>query len=508
MRPNLGLLVATCAATAALACSSPTGIIVEVTWDPARVPASADQLHIYVGTANAVRDAVAPWLVNDGGTVVPLAGLTPPYRYLLSPSGSLDAIGALRVGAAITQPAGPTVRDVAIGVGDGGVVRFAAEEVRVVPVDIVFGGGSVSGVDGQCVQFGPGDVIGAPGDADCDGVLDADDCGELDPRDTAQRSDPDGDGAACGDCLEGTDLVNIGGRLIAPASVNPSQDEQRFRQQNQIPPTVTCLHIDFNCSGTCDGGGDLDGSASNACGQTAPTDHGVGCEAAPSDCDEADPGDTLVPGDPERCDGQDSTCDGRPSPNLPCDASDGSPNPCLVGVTMCDDRLGSFGACTAIGGRLLLGSEACQALRSVDQCAFDDDPLACSGAPIHQCEVAVPGASPCVIDEQLDLPGLPIPDPGDSCEWRVVGGVLQADWDVGFAAGGMGGPLADQTTTCAPRLTVRPAHAEPVQRTVMVMGFFRISPTVPIVRFLKLKAREDAAGCDGVITCEPNVIAP
>ena len=98
------------------------------------------------------------------------------------------------------------------------------------------------------------------------------------------------------------------------------------------------------------------------------------------------------------------------------------------------------------------------------------------------------------------MPGVP----GTGCDWRVVGGGVQGDWNVGFV-GTPGAAPSPTTDQCGPALVVVPANPDPQPRTIMIVGDAR-TPLTPIVaRFLTLKA-DDA--CDGALSCNPPVFQP
>ncbi len=132
-------------------------------------------------------------------------------------------------------------------------------------------------------------------------------------------------------------------------------------------------------------------------------------------------------------------------------------------------------------------------------CLFDPDPLACANVTRSTCDVGVTEAGPCAELEKLRMPGVP----GTGCDWRIVGGGMQGDWNVGFVAGGAApAPTTDQ---CAPALVVAPANADPQPRTIMIVGDSRLATAPIVARFVTLK-RDDV--CDGAISCNPPVFAP
>ncbi len=500
--------LAAAALLAVAACAGDTGIIVEVRWDPATIPPDADALRIYVGT----RAGDAPYaVVSDGGAVVPYGEATAPYRYLLRPGGTADAIGDLQLAAAITRGAAPaTIEPLAAAVYDH-TVRFVDGQLGRVTLTLGATPFAPTGPAGECAMAPPGDpagvIIGHVDDADCDGTPDAVDCEPHDYGDPSRADDADGDGVACGDCLPGPDHQLIHGWDIDPATVFPGQNEAGFRGGNHLPPTVECLHIDFDCSGRCDDepvsdGGpmqepDVDGSGADACGKVEVASRLV-CPPHPSDCADADPMIDQTEGEPEACDGRDSNCDGRPAPPVPCAIPDGALR-CRVGTRTCDDDAGRIpmgpAGCIDTGFPEAVAAE-CPTLEAVDACLFDVDPLACANANRHACDVGTTETGACASPEKLVLPGAAA---GTGCDWRIVGGVQQADWDVGFVEL-PGGPLRPSTQQCAPTLVARPANGDPRPRTIMILGLTRVLATPILSTFVMLRPDNT---CDGAIACEP-----
>jgi hypothetical protein len=489
------------------ACSGETAIVVEVNWYAGTLPTDAAQLHIYVGRV-ADGDPTQATVSADGSAVVSIDPIEPTYRYVLRPNGALADIGDLSIAAGITNDGEPTT----VFVFDeyDAPIAFAQDETRLIHLELV---DRRVIANGDCVLWGTGQTrvgasIGHSGDRDCDGVLDNDDCDPLDPANTATTRDADGDGAVCNDCFDGGAPAPVGGWLVDPGSVFPGQNEEAFRSANNIPETVDCLHIDFDCSDTCgdepEQAGDprpaldADGSMADVCGSIDRVGGSIACRPHPSDCVEGlVPDNNPTMGDPEICDGRDSNCDGRPSPGLPCAVQAAPPGECTVGVTDCIDDVGRYVGCVVNGFAPLGGPTVCAFLRGTESRYFFDDPLGSGVLPIP-CQVAAPADASCTEFERLTLGATP----GANCEWRVFGGVMQADWDIGFVAhGGMGAPQPT-TSLCAPDLVVRAVNGNPQTRTVFVAG--RVSPTMTITKFLTLSADTSGGACDGMLSCAIN----
>lgn len=495
--------LALAAVLAVAACTDDTAILVDVSWDPG-LAVGADTLRLYVGTGTEGSTEFV--LSDDGSATRSLIEVTSPYRYVLRPEGALEDIGQLGLAASLTSGVAPErIVPVAFAAADE-PVAFADGELRLVRLVLHADPYIPAGPVGECalwdLDLGAGS-IGLSDDRDCDGTVDAVDCAPYDPFDASGAIDDDGDGVTCDDCLTGTEPVDRGGWSIEPGSVFPGQNESAFRQRNQIPQTVDCLHVDFDCSGSCGDGSDDDLSGSDACGLVTLGQDGVSCAPQRSDCDESEPGHTVTAGEGERCDGRDANCDGRPSPPVPCALDLGGPAACRVGVLACNDVAGRYGTCMAETG---LGAfsftETCATLRATPGCLFDDDPLDCAteqvGTTPPVCKISTPSSSACLDGERLAMGGDPT---AMGCTWRVVGGMKHADWDVGFVppdanAGTV--PVA-ATDACAPFLVVRPVNADPVRRTVMIVGESGIGIGARVM-FLSL---EDDSSCDGVFSCSP-----
>jgi hypothetical protein len=380
------------------ACASDTGIVIEVSWTEADFPA-AETLRIYVATGDPTRAAV-----DEASVAEPVEMITLPYRYLLRPDGALGDIGPLVLAAGLTagEPPQPLAFDVypeAVAFADGEI-----RTVRLTPTSRTY---ESHGPNAACAIYaddlGQPRTIGLPGDADCDGALDGDDCAPLEPTD-----DVDGDGATCDvDCLDsgGSVRYSPGGLevLIKPESVFPGQNVRDFRMLNAVPPHIECLHVDFDCSGQCrdeaklPGGPpvvvETDASGADDCGSIFAAEDPPLCPIAPSDCDPDQPGNqSTTESESEICDGRDTDCDGFLATPILCTQPEGAD--CQVGARACDDGSGRFADGCEIVGRATVPGRLCELAASRLSCRLDEDPLGCvvdqisAGDLVRECPVS------------------------------------------------------------------------------------------------------------------------
>lgn len=473
------------------ACAQDTAIVLEVKWAD-EVRGDATTLHIFVGTETA--DAAV--FVTNGATTsldIPVS----PYRHALRPGAELDRIGAIQLAAALTKEDGKPVAFAAAPAP----IAFADGEIRTITIELEPRPFVLSG-DGACVTWSstdgrPDQGIGAAGDTDCDRAGNATDCQPFDPAIDDGLADSDDFG--CDDCLDGDAMVDLGGFSIDPGTVFPGQNEDEFRQDNNIPDTVTCIHIDFDCDGHCGdpNAPDPDGSGSDACGLVDFGPMPGVCPTRPADCIEGMTGiNNPLFGDGEACNGQDDSCDGEMEPPLPCLQPGPAPDTCMVGVNDCNDDIGVYQGCRGSGFDVPLPPEACEAMSRLAECEGLVDPLSCVSGARDRCIVGF--GSPGCVRERLALPGAP---GVFGCDWRVIGGIAQAEWRIGFTVTpDNAAPLAEATQACAPFLVAHPIHPQPAPRTVMVVG--RSAPgDVPHVRFIRFEGVTEQSACNGVLEC-------
>ena len=207
--PGLALLGALAGAAA---CADEAVIVVDVTWT-AELGASFgpdDQLRIYVGYPTSSGDFVRSDEAFYEASVRKFAGRA---RYQLTPDGAIDQVGDLQIVATVAGPGGPR----AFGEAPG-MVRFAAGEVRTVPIALAGRGFDVNGDGARCLAWDvasdgrDGTAIGDPDNLDCDSFLDGQDCAPF------VASDP-GDPEIC----DGVDQACDGATLIAlPCNAVPA----------------------------------------------------------------------------------------------------------------------------------------------------------------------------------------------------------------------------------------------------------------------------------------------
>ncbi len=199
--PGLALLGALAGAAA---CADEAVIVVDVTWS-AELGATFgrdDQLRIYTGYPTSSGDFVRSDEAYYEESITKFAGRA---RYQLTPDGAIDRVGDLQIVATVAGPGGPR----AFGAAPG-MVRFAAGEVRTVPIALAGRGFDVNGAGARCLAWDvasdgrDGTAIGDPDNLDCDSFLDGQDCAPF------VASDP-GDPEIC----DGVDQACDGATLIA-----------------------------------------------------------------------------------------------------------------------------------------------------------------------------------------------------------------------------------------------------------------------------------------------------
>ena len=144
---------------------------------------------------------------------------------------------------------------------------------------------------GGCGLFqGPDVVAGCqdPGDADCDGVLDADDCRPEDPDVSPDTLE------ACNGYDDNCDgVVDEGFDSDADGMTTCTGDCDDAAATTYAGAPELCDGVDNDCNGVIDDGPDRDDDGDGVC--------------SPADCDDAS--STTFPGAPESCNGVDDDCD-------------------------------------------------------------------------------------------------------------------------------------------------------------------------------------------------------
>jgi hypothetical protein len=491
------------------ACGRDTGIVLQISKSPALQEDFA-QLRVWVG--HATDDPSFFRASEDAFFTTPRtsAQLATPYRYLLEPTGELADIGPIVFAAAVgNDPEDVRLPFQIVGFDVAAApMTFADDEIRVVSLELAPPDGVQGGIDDECIVWGmdTGDPsrIAPADDLDCDGAVGQDDCNDLDP--SQNRLDRDGDGVAscAGDCM---DDPRIDVRWLDPATVHPGAIDIGENDPQ------SCDHVDEDCDGVCQpANADFDGSGSTACGEVASDGNGI-CHGQPADCDEQTDGNQpLNEGAPEACNARDDACDGFLPPPLPC-VFDGGGGICHWGMVKCDEKEGEYegevdgslhckslpdGFSTSTAPEVLCGTTIDQ------QCLEAGDPIACSftgtSGPRANCHVSA--SLQCRPDRlPLVFPG---PAPVAGCEWHVVGGTQQAEWEVGFVDANAPLDAAPQETirTCQPVLAARSSVARPSPRAVLVLLRSADDESFgarPMVIFLE---NDGGAECSGALICE------
>lgn len=196
--PGLALVGALAGAAA---CADEAVIVVDVTWS-AELGASFaadDQLRIYVGYPTSSGDFVRSDEAFYEASVRTFAGRA---RYQLTPDGAIDQVGDLQIVATVAGPGGPR----AFGEAPG-MVRFAAGEVRTVPIALAGRGFDVNGAGARCLAWDvasdgrDGTAIGDPDNLDCDSFPDGRDCAPFIASDPGDPERCDAFDQACDDAL-------------------------------------------------------------------------------------------------------------------------------------------------------------------------------------------------------------------------------------------------------------------------------------------------------------------
>jgi hypothetical protein len=475
-------------ACTAVACGNETGIVLEVSMSP-ELATSLEQnsddfstLRIWVGQAT---DNPLQFTSSDDAffsTPKTRADFEEPFRYLLSPTdGDLAAIGEMVFAAGVgDDPSdarvpfdlhGFAVADTPMDFHDG--------EIRIVPMALLPPSGVVPGISDGCIiwdmdtqtpsRITPGD------DLDCDGAVGDMDCDDLDPHRNNLDSDADGVTSCANDCMDDPDPTLP---WLDPASVHPGAIDDEIS-------LGTCDHIDNDCDGICrDPSLDRDQSGGTICGPHVAV--GGVCPVTIADCDENLPGNqpsTQPLG--EACNGRDDACDGFLPPAIPCIIPD-QPGTCFFGAVSCDEIQGEFvGEPDALDCKPLptpfsqmpAPPIACD-LAPTESCLESPDPVGCptaTGAARLDCVMPTSTDASCPPSRtSLAFPGV-VPPP--TCAWLIVGGVQQAEWEVGFVDEGSTSntPMA-MNTSCMPNLIAGVKSRVPTPRTVMLI---LISPNNP-----------------------------
>jgi len=468
---------------AASACSTETGVLVEVTRDDT-VPADINRLEFYVGT-DKIEGHPANFVdfESEDGTRVDGRDLAAdPYRLMLrvgdSPgSGIMVAVVAYQN----RQVVGFGALDGPVPFVDGKVTMWSIVLSAELPDGFAI-------TDNGCLHFVDAEgnyvSIGRPGDLDCDGYIDGQgDCDDLQPdindgatdvcgnginedcdADTDENTDDDGDLVfTCdGDCNDGD------------PGVNPNADD-------------ACDGVDNDCNGVCDDAHDADGDQYTVCGSRQFDDGTCIIDVNKVDCDDGNPDtnpgaleicdgedndcngvcedssgldpdgdfytacgsvigacgkslhmidcepdeDKVHPGAPELCDGKDDDCDGQYLETAPCFGHNpDNETECSLGVRTCaeSDGGGSWVGECSYNAADQVPIEACNAY---DGCHDDPDAIHCAieGGLHGDCDVNFQVSS----GMQCPARVVALPTGGSStCTWKMLGGTTELG---GYLAG-------------------------------------------------------------------------
>ncbi|MBZ0231091.1 MAG: hypothetical protein K8M05_01975 [Deltaproteobacteria bacterium] len=474
--------VASAVAWFGTACANETGIVLEISLS-AELGAALDErgedfetLRIWVGHTTDDPRYFAASSDAYHSRSMSRDDLDVPFRYLLEPtSEDLTTIGQMVFAAAVgDDPDDERLPFRLSGFAvSGAAMDFQEGEIRVVPLSLVPPDGAMGTIDDGCIVWGmdtqtPSRITPAD-DLDCDNAVGVDDCDDRDPGRNNLDADEDGFSSCDGDCMDDPDF-----RVpwLDPATVNPGATDDES-------DGAVCDHVDNDCDGVClDPTLDRDGSGSTTCGAVEAV-HGV-CAVEPADCDEEvagqQPGSAVVG---EACNGRDDACDGFLAPAIPCIIPD-QPDKCYFGQVACDELRGEFiGEPDAFDCKPLPGAFSqtpappilCSAPPPPESCLESPDPVACpTGNGFARLDCQLPLAeAPCPASRTpLAVPGMASPE---QCAWHIVGGVEQAEWEVGFVDANSTGTLAPMATigSCTPHLVARTRSRFATPRTVLLV---------------------------------------
>jgi hypothetical protein len=502
---SLTLVLLMAAVAALAACDDETGVLVEITRDPATTPEGMDQLEIVIGVQ---RSDNASRYVRDDSSIAELALggrdlATSPYALLLRNGGADDA--RVMVGV-VGKKAGQTVGFAGFTDPQPFIDGQILKRQLTLTMDPTF---KVS--DTGCLTW-VGDTgrnqIASADDQDCDGDLAAVDCDDHDrdigPSQTEkcgnqiddncntkvdEETDDDSDGITnCeGDCDDKNAATHPGAEEICDGEDNDCNarcddgaldaDNDSFNQcgekilddgtcmtgvpadcndgDDKIHPGATeiCDGVDNDCDQTCDVGQglDADGDGVTDCGTVPGTDPGQACLGpldALEDCRDDD--ETVRPGAAEICDGKDDNCDGVLEQQEGCYGRAAGGGPCRLGSAQCDDDAsgdGNFGLkdCNVADGGLVFPDSFCTAYTG---CASDPTPFTCANDSQStlsiECTLFHTGIQLC--DERTA--SLPENDQASSCDFTVIGGKEQAHYSVGLVDRVNGGGAQPTVHAC------------------------------------------------------------
>ncbi len=523
MRAGLGTLLVA-AAISGVGCGDRTGVLLEVTRDEATVPADLDRLRFFVGVEVDQRyvddgDPAGDVAIEDGRDV-----LTDPYLFLLSKGDGMSTETPLV--AVVVAFQGETA--VGIGAVDA---PFHFIDGKVLGYDVTLQstvGGSVVITETGCLIWNDGVnevVIGAKGDADCDGDPGSSDCDDSNPS-VGHNSPEVCENGIDDDCDDMTDEIeDADGDLVNNCLDCDDADDQRFpgnleicdgvdndcnlvcddgaldgdnddftvcdrkifedgtcsdpspelNDCNDADPAVNpeatevCNGADDDCDGICDDEFDGDGDKYTSCGSRVDVCDGTSPENIDCEPDDFDANPGVLE---ESCDDVDNNCDGLFYPDAaPCYEMEGD-NTCLVGTRTCDDGNLGWGECMPnVNEPQQVPTGFCDAYQL---CQDQPDPFACAN------NMAVTTTHACTVLFPLDLPSsvcpnaaalLPHSTTGDPiCQWALapVGILPRYDVVLDSTPDGIGG--GPTSSLCQPFVVVRDTiPAPPVSDSWMLV---------------------------------------
>ena len=140
-----------------------------------------------------------------------------------------------------------------------------------------------------------------------------------------------------------------------------------------------------------------------------------------------------------------------------------------------------------------------------ESCLESPDPVGCptgNGFGRLDCTIATSTDSVCPASRTpLMYPGI---QPPAQCAWHIVGGIQQAEWEVGFVDANAAGPLMPMPTigTCAPHLVAKVKSRAPAPRTVMLILIAPQNPTFGARPLFVHLNPEPNGTCANDLTCQ------